>query len=40
MDREIPDYNRNPRFIKLKKTCSCKENCKCQAEQKREYDNG
>jgi len=40
-DRETQEYNRNPRFIKLKNNCECNGdgNCKCNnVEKKREED--
>ena len=36
MDRGIPEYKRNPRFIDLKKSCECKTDCECQKERKKE----
>jgi hypothetical protein len=36
MDRGIPEYKRNPRFIILKKSCECKKDCECQKERKKE----
>lgn len=35
-DRETPEYNRNPRFITLKKSCNCQKDCECQKERKKE----
>jgi|TARA_B100001093_G_C26702470_1_gene959713 hypothetical protein len=36
MDRGIPEYKRNPRFIDLKKSCECQKDCECQKERKKE----
>jgi len=38
-DRDTPEYKRNPRFVKLKNSCECNDNCKCSnKEKKREED--
>ena len=34
-DRETPEYNRNPRFIKLKNNCECNGDCKCKNDKKK-----
>ena len=34
-DRETPEYNRNPRFIKLKNNCECNGDCKCKNDEKK-----